>query len=330
MDYDCRARPTVRLILEDLADGWETPHQRRAAAEERWHELHPLAELAHPIIRKASATLGPDTAGAGNLSPISCAASIPLYELRMSQWRAAVWVDPESGVRWVCAAGLAKGGHLDEDDFYQILESRVTAGRADELLPTARDQQLLKREQASRLLTDWEVGIQSGIGRVLAGLMLGVPTRFQVMHPTRGTHMAEVEIELALEDDLQLLTAEMRLVPEHRASNLGWTLRTRVLTSLSPPSEDWDSAGGINSTYVDEGHTESRALEIAAASERGLLLPARPTDVAHYVHKRHLADNLVNGHASRALCGVFFVPCQDPDRFAPCPRCSDILRSLPG
>lgn len=233
-------------------------------------------------------------------------------------------------MRWVCAAGLAKGGHLDTDDFYQVLGDTIAAGRVDELLPNARDLQLLKREQASRVLTDWEVGIQSGLGRVLAELVLGVPARFRVSHPVRGTHLAEIEVELSPEDDLHVLTAEIRLVTEHIASNLGWMLRTRVLTSLSPPSEDWDAAGGINSTYVDEGHTESRALEIAAASERGLLLAARPTDVAHYVHKRHLADNLVNGHASRALCGVFFVPCQDPDRFAPCPRCSEILRSLPG
>jgi len=298
--------------------------------EERWHDLHPLAELDHPIIRKASATLGPDTTGAGNLSPISCAASIPLYELRMSQWRAAVWVDPDSGVRWVCAAGLAKGGHQDGDDFYQLLGDRVASGRSEELLPTAHDLRLLKREQVSRVLTDWEVGIQSGIGRVLAELAPGLPARMQVKHPTRGTHMAEVEIEVNPEDDLHVLTAEIRLVPEHIASDLGWELRTRVLTSLSPPSEDWDSAGGVNSTYVDEVHAESRALEIAAASERGLLLAARPTEVAHYVHKRHLADNVVNGHASRALCGVFFVPCQDPNQFPPCPRCSEVLGSLPG
>jgi hypothetical protein len=57
-----RARPTLRLIEEDLTVGWESPKPLRLFADGNPDALHPLSELPHPIIAKAMESLGPDAA----------------------------------------------------------------------------------------------------------------------------------------------------------------------------------------------------------------------------------------------------------------------------
>ena len=64
-------------------------------------------------------TFGEDPSQDSPQGIIECTQPSTFYEIRMSQWRGAVWRDPSTGVHWLCAAGLAKGNHKDSDDFYK-------------------------------------------------------------------------------------------------------------------------------------------------------------------------------------------------------------------
>lgn len=57
-----RARPTLRVLREDLVDGWGDPRPRRWLAEGNIAALHPLSGLDHPIIAKASESFGEEPA----------------------------------------------------------------------------------------------------------------------------------------------------------------------------------------------------------------------------------------------------------------------------
>lgn len=153
--HNRRARPTLRVLREDLISGWDSPHPQRHVSAEKFDELHPLSELPHPIISKARESFGNDAADDNYVGPISSTSDIHLLEIKQSQWRGGVWQDANTGVCWLVTAGLAKGGHLDHDDFYQRLRRAVENGGLHHLLPTDADIRLLKRETAARLRTDW-------------------------------------------------------------------------------------------------------------------------------------------------------------------------------
>lgn len=57
-----RARPTLRLLAEDLTADWGSPRPRRLLDEGQVGELHPLSELPHPIIAKATEAFSGDPA----------------------------------------------------------------------------------------------------------------------------------------------------------------------------------------------------------------------------------------------------------------------------
>ena len=49
-----RARPTLRLLVEDLTADWASPYPRRVLTSGSFEDLHPLSELPHPIVAKAA------------------------------------------------------------------------------------------------------------------------------------------------------------------------------------------------------------------------------------------------------------------------------------
>lgn len=74
------------------------------------------------------------------------------------------------------------------------------------------------------------------------------------------------------------------------------------------------------------GRADQRAkTEIASGKLATLALG----DVAHYTHRKHLAESTVEGRAVRVLCGVFFVPIQDHAKFDPCPEGDRVRETIP-
>lgn len=157
--HDRRARPTLRLLADDLVDGWSEARPKRALAAGRLDELCPLAELPHPLIAKARGMFGSDPEGDTYHQTIACAARLGFLEVRAGQWRGAIWTDPDNGVRWLVASGLARGEHTDDDDFYVQLAQVLETGREETLLPDDRDRRLLKLETANSLVRAWELSL---------------------------------------------------------------------------------------------------------------------------------------------------------------------------
>jgi hypothetical protein len=103
-----RARPTIRVLIEDLVDGWSSPYPRRKLDEGDYYALHPLSELPHPIIAKATETFGMVAAEDNPVGPIASSTQLRLMEIKVGQWRGGVWSDPQTGVHWL--AGVSTIG----------------------------------------------------------------------------------------------------------------------------------------------------------------------------------------------------------------------------
>ncbi|UGT64100.1 DUF3039 domain-containing protein [Nocardia asteroides] len=333
MEHNRRARPTLRLLTDDLPTGWANPDHLRLITEGRWQQLHPLAELSHPLLRKAVDLYGSDPLADPAPRLIKGSGELRLQELRNAQWRAGIWTDPDSGVRWVVSAGLAKGGHRDEDDFYQVLERRIGSGSAT-LLPTEHDALLLKRETAAAALTRWHLKLQSEVAQALGSLERVASTRISLPHPSEPGAIGTVEIELDIvrEDGTPredfFLTFDLR--SEHRVSTWGWRAIERVLISVAPPVQDWDRHGNHYFVMTEPGHRSRQYARLGTAGSRKETLFAEQGTVSHYTHKSHIAEASVAGTAVRAMCGVVFVPTRDPDPLTVCPRCAENFAALPG
>ena len=329
-----RARPTLRLLAEDLTAGWASPRPRRMLDEGRLDELHPLSELPHPIIAKAMASFGMDASADNHAGLIVSSTRLRLMEIRAGQWRGGVWRDEESGVHWLVAAGLAKGEHQDRDDFYQRVQRENDSGGSAAWLPTEADVRLLKRETAARLITAWELNIQRQLLDALREIHSGGTVRIDIAHPVRADErVCVVEIEgVPVRDEsyeADEITVEILAERAYAGSDLVWQLTVRALITLSPPEQGWDRYKDTYSTIAEPGYFTTRVAALESLVAENALEESVPGDHAHYAHRQHLAGNTIEGKAVRAMCGVYFVPTQDHDSLPCCPTCRQRLKELP-
>lgn len=339
MVHNRRARPTLRVLREDLTSSWASPEVHRALNEGRVRELGALSELPHPVLAKCLAHFGSDGPMRTPEGLIRSASQYPMWEVKVGQWRAGVWRDPATGVHWLLAAGLAKGGHGDGDDFYQRVMRVHSAKRADTWLPTQEDAAHLKAETAARLLTEWELGIQKSALRALEAVHGGGDFSFDLRHPIEErvepghAHMASVTVtvDLVRQDDYSSddVVVDMHVNPRWAGSDLWWRAAMRILISIDPPEQGWDTYQESFSTIGEPGAWTARIETLRTLVDAGVLSESVPGSYAHFAHKRHLAGNTIEGHASRALCGVFFVPTQDHATLPQCPRCGEEYTRLP-
>lgn len=332
--HNPRARPTLRVLQEDLSSDWESAHPQRALANGRISDLHPLSELPHPIVAKAVDSFGPIPAQDNYVGPIASVTRLRLLEIRNSQWRGGVWEDPESGVRWLVVAGLAKGGHQDRDDFYKRIERENLSGDPALWLPTSRDDRLLKQETAARIRTEWELDVQRAVLEALRVVHAGGTHRIEVGHPVPGkSHFASIDLTVAAvrEDGYEADEIELEVIPERRyaGSALLWQLSVRALIAVSPPEQGWDRFGNTYSNIGEPGAWTKRVDDLNALVVAHTLAVSEPGSTSHYTHRQHLAGRTIDGDAVRALCGAYFVPTQDHDSLPECPTCSDRLAELP-
>lgn len=324
----------MRLLREDLADGWGSPYPRRRLEEGDLGALHPLSELDHPIIRKALESIGDDPTADLVEGKIHSSTTLLLLEIRTSQWRGAIWRDPETDVHWLVAAGLAKGGHEDHDDFYKKVAQAENSGAIRTWVPNEQDLALLKQETAARLLTQWELDVQSLICDALSSICSGGTVRVPVPHPisSRG-NLAEVTLQVApiRDSDYQADEVEVTIdsVTSARGGDLEWRLTLRVLISIQPPEQGWDRLGDSYSNIAEPGAWTRRVQDLQATVSRGDLAQSEPGTHAHYTHKTHIAGSTINGTGLRGLCGVFFVPRQDHAAKPECPACAAVLAQMP-
>ena len=255
-------------------------------------------------------------------------------EIKTGQWRGGVWKDPDTGVHWLVVAGLAKGGHQDHDDFYERVKRENDSGDPGGWLPTAEDYRLLKRETAARLLTEWELGVQGQVLGALREVQSGGSVRIVIQHPIPDSgQLAQVRLAVTAvrEDGYKADEIEAEIVPasSNAGSDLAWRLGIRILISLSPPEHGWDRYKDSYTNIAEPGWWITRVAELESLVDGRQLAESEPGRHSHYVHRRHLAGNTIEGNAVRALCGVFFVPTQDHLALPPCPTCKEQYEALP-
>lgn len=333
MHHHRRARPTLRLLREDLTSGWESASAQRAIREGRLADLHPLSELQHPIIAKATDCFGESADDDNFVGPIGSSTHLPLKEIRQSQWRGGVWEDQETGVRWLVVAGLAKGGHEDRDDFYQQVGRVDTRGNVDRWLPTHDDVRLLKQETAERIRIQWELETQRAVLEALSLMHAGGSHRLTIQHPVPGVgQLASVDMTVEpVRDENHLadeILVEIKPDPKFAASNLVWQMTIRILISLEPPEQGWDRVGDTYTNIGTPGAWTDRQATLSQIVQSGDLAVSEPGSMSHYAHREHLAGTTINGEAVRALCGPFFVPRQDHESLPVCPTCAEKFAAL--
>ncbi|MGQ0843492.1 MAG: DUF3039 domain-containing protein [Sporichthyaceae bacterium] len=329
-----RARPTLRCLAEDLADGWDSPRPLRLIAARAFDDLHPLGELPHPIVAKAAESFAHDAELDNFVGLVQSCTAFPLMEIKLGQWRGGVWKDPETGVHWLVVAGLAKGGHQDHDDFYVRVKRENDAGESNRWLPTTEDIRLLRRETASRLMTEWELTVQRQIHSALEDVHAGGSVGFGIAHPLQSEgDIAALTINVtAVRDvdyDADEIELEIRPVARWAGSDLLWQLILRALISLSPPEQGWDRYRDTFSTIAEPGGLTHRLTELGALVFAHELAQSEPGTHSHYAHRRGLAGSTIQGDGIRAICGVFFVPTRDHETLPRCPVCAQRFAELP-
>jgi len=326
------ARPTLRTIREDLPDGWENAYPKHAIERGDLHEALPLTSLDHPVLYKAAECFDEDPTQDSPEGVIRAATSERFLEVKVNQWRAAVWIDQKDDVCWVVAAGLAKGNHNDRDDFYKRIERIEDGPGVASLLPTSEDTKLQKRELADSLLTDWHLEKQHAIAEALNSVVPGGTTRLTIRAPEKavekGRHevLAEVDITVERFEEPDYHAEEVVLTVHEQADWKGSPLATAFVMSLlacvHPPETDWEVAGGSYSNILEVGTLLGRIAELREMSGKGVRATPQMVTEAHYVHRRDLSGRIVEGQAARSLCGVYFVPRQGHDSLPMCPECS--------
>lgn len=320
-----RGRPTLRTISEDL--GVPT-------AGAGWDAWSPLCEFDHPIVRKTADSFGPDPANDLHEGAIRSSHTVQLLEVKQSRWRGAVWIDEATGQPWLVAAGVAKGGYRDHDDFYQRIKRADASGATSDWLPTETDQRQLRRERAAALMAEWELALQTAVCRELEAIIDGGERMFTIPHPKADEAAigdATITVETTSEDAgrREELLLEVHLASAHLGSSLGWTATRRIIISIDPRETGWDVGGGILSPASGIDWIRARIHALRSFVEADELDVSVPNALAHYSHRRNIAHASVEGKGIRSLCGIFFVPTRDHEVLPKCAECDDRYSSLP-
>ena len=217
------------MLKEDLTSGWESPLPQRWLASGAHRELHPVSELPHPIVAKATDSFGPEASDDNFVGPIASATKVRLLEIKQSQWRGGVWPDDETGVHWLVVAGLAKGGHQDRDDFYKRVQRENDSGDPQLWLPTEADVRMLKQETAARIRTEWELDVQRMVRDALRSVHTGGRCRLEIGHPISEKNViAQIDLSVTAvrDDDYEADEVGLDIVPSagYAGSNLLWQL----------------------------------------------------------------------------------------------------------
>lgn len=327
-------RPTQRCLSDCLDDGWgDVTHQRltRSAPLEGVY-LPPLSELDHPIVRHAAQMFSGNSSSDGAKESISGLFDPPFWKVKTGRWRGAVWEDDATGQCWLVAAGLRYEG--ESKDFYARFMADVQSRGAEYFLPTSSDWELLDREQLTAVLQDWEIDLhQTALDCV--EVAHEAPQEITVTLWSDGESVIAdvmITVEIAADaDDPSDAVAEVTVectVREWEHYPAVERAEMVIMTAICPHEQDWSRADTAEFRIVSltTGLDDLTArVERARYATPGQVIAG---SIAHYAHKGQLTAHTVNGTATRALCGVCFVPRQDHERLPVCPHCERVQALL--
>ena len=331
-----RPRPTLRVIREDLTEGWEVPGICGRAPD----ELSPLAVLPHPLLRSISdhcAELN-DVREVGKGWIRSTPPEFRLREIRMSQYRAGIWVD-DGGTPWICTTGLAKGNHEDYGDFYRVLERKLDNDGARTLRPTDEDRRLLKREWVAETLAKHELQLQREITEALRGLtdahggtcVLQIPNPLHEINPEKqpNNDLFELQISITFDQELDGVVITASFVGDVHSPH-GRSLKAHALLTIERHENPRVTVfKEFHEFLVEIGPWFRHLADLEELNARRQAVDTLPPQSSHFLHKPDIADGTVNGGAQRTLCGMFIVPLKTPDELPVCPKCEERHAQLP-
>ena len=306
---------------------------RRLLDEGRGQECLPLTKLPHPLTEKAAELFVWGSDGYIKERISEAADHVLLWKIEYGQWRAAVLEDEALEVYWLCAAGLAKGGHRDRADFYKTLGRKLASAGHEWLLPTEEDRRLLKVERATRILGAWELAIQARVYEALSRCLDSrAACRFTVSHPVSTTELAELELEVCFDDEAEMVDVFLSVSPAPlTGANLWWRCVLIAMAAIEPEEQAWDGSGVdpvVYSVLCESSKLYTRCSTLGSLVQAEELATLEPGRVAHHTPRAHLTEHTVNGTAARALCGVHFVPRQDFAGLEECRECNAELERL--
>lgn len=321
-------RPTIRCLLEDLADelpGSVLGDVRAVIAAAPGTCL--LPEVDHPLLKRAGEIADEPAA---RREPIQVITDRVCLKVKTGPRRGALWQD-DAGWWWLLAAGWRKDD--GPGDFYQ--EIARFAGDSTAIAPTELDVKLARLAIAYAAELEHERAAQR---QVVATLLEAVS------HPGRPAETvvfgAHVRVRVDPDDDdLDRLTVSFefeRFEDQDR-------FPTDVLEFVPVGSfEAWEYLPSFREgdqqiwwTLVSAAWVEW--LQVAAELDQ---LPDHPPAAApgpeadehhaHYVSGRVVTLAYVEGVEIRGLCGYAFTPSRNPDALPVCPRCAELYRLLRG
>lgn len=235
------------------------------------------------------------------------------------------------------AEGRRFGDHNDHDDFYRRLERFEQSHAISDLLPDAEDRTLLKKERAHAAISAWQLHYQEQIITALSSALEDGTGELIIASPMPSASADEVfaSVELTVvvneepDDRYEDIVVEIAVTDRWKNSKLVWPFTTHLLAAISPPEQGWDRSGDIYSNLLEVGSLAERLEELRQLSARQEIARTVPGATAHYAHRRDLTERSVEGRATRALCGVYFVPRQDAEALEPCTTCSTLHGQIP-
>ena len=321
-------RPTVRCLLEDLADelpGLVLQDVREAVAAAPGTRL--LPEIDHPLVKRARAIAEEPAA---RREPIQVLTDRVCIKVKTGPRRGALWQD-DAARWWLLAAGWRKDD--GPGDFYE--EIARFAGDSTPIAPTELDIKLARLADAYAAELERERAAQR---QVVATLLDAVSHAGQPAETEVFGACVSVRVD-SDDDDMDRLTVSFEFERFEEQDRFPADVLEFVpiggfdVWEYLPSFRDSDQQ--IWWTLVSAAWVEW--LQVAAELDQlpdqpAAMSPGRETDEqhAHYVSGRVVTVAYVEGVEIRGLCGYAFTPSRNPDALPVCPRCAEAYRLLRG
>ena len=319
-------RPTIRFLQLLPFESFPDVSHAKAIAEKRWASFD-IGQVRHPLIDDATQRFKTGTPDVHQAA--TQAAGRTVYEVRSrtgAAWRGAVVCDKE-GDPWLVWAAAHNGFH-----------NRVAgvAKHLDNWLPIPAEYKLRAREEAAAAHLAWRMNAVAAFLRAIAAAISAVPQQRSACLLPAVENQPQVTVSIELDHDLPSGQAErdqsMLTVLIRVGSEVADDFIRYILPAVQPDTSMIDSTFTVNS-QLESWVTVSQAqlAQIAASqdlppTESRVDTTCLPLTHLHYVQEKFLAESLILGHATRGICGLWFVPTRDQHAMLPvCPDCEQVM-----
>lgn len=311
-------RPTLRFLRLLPRESFPEPGALQAIENREWSQVR-IDSIEHPLIADAIRRFAqglPD-----RHQEASKQLGRAVFEVRSrtgAAWRGAAVLD-EHGDPWLVWAAPHDKFHAQVCDVLKNL---------DRWMPTAAEYKLRDRDAEANRLSVWHKETITFFCQAVAEAVNTGKDTFSFPGYDHNTHLTlSITLEHdaptgAPETDSSLVTLQLRL---------GGSCDSFVQLVLPVLQPDISL---IDSTYTQNGDLElwvsvsqAKLFQLLAAvgisdGEIDPNPPCTPLSHLHYVGCHYLSEALVIGAATRAVCGLWFVPTRDESADLPlCPEC---------